>query len=115
MEDEYDFSNEFSNDFSEDFNKAGDNAPPPPRPREEKELNKNLPASDKNNLRSMLSMPLAGGTISPAKIGNTYGVRWSAQFAKGGKVKDKTTPKASSASRRGDGIAQRGKTRGRMV
>ena len=111
MDDEYDFSN----DFSEDFNKAGDNAPPPPRPREEKELNKNLPASDKNNLRSMLSMPLAGGTISPAKIGNTYGVRWSAQFAKGGKVKDKTTPKASSASRRGDGIAQRGKTRGRMV
>jgi hypothetical protein len=107
MDDEYDFSN--------DFNKSGDNAPPPPRPREEKELNKNLPASNSGNLRSMLSMPLAGGTVSPAKIGNTYGVRWSANFSKGGKVKDKTTPKVSSASKRGDGIAQRGKTKGRCI
>ena len=103
MDDEYDFSN----DFSEDFNKAGDNAPPPPRPREEKELNKNLPASDKNNLRNMMSMPLAGGTLTPAKIGNTYGARWTAQFAKGGKV--------SSASKRADGIAQRCKTKGRCI
>jgi hypothetical protein len=110
MDDEYDFSN----DFSEGFNKAGDNAPPPPPPKEEKELNKNLPPSSSGNLRSMLSMPLAGGTLSPAKIGNTYGVRWSAQFSKGGKVKDKTTSKVSSASKRGDGIAQRGKTKGMM-
>ena len=38
------------------------------------------------------------------------------EFKRGGKVKTaaKSTPKASSASRRGDGIAQRGKTRGRM-
>ena len=103
MDDEYDFSN----DFSEGFNKAGDNAPPPPRPREEKELNKNLPASNSGNLRSMLSMPLAGGTVSPAKIGNTYGVRYTANFSKGGKV--------SSASKRADGIAQRGKTKGRLL
>jgi hypothetical protein len=99
MDDEY--------DFSEDFNKSGDNAPLPPRPND-RELNKNLPASDsKNNLRSMLSMPLAGGTLTPAKIGNTYGARWTANFSKGGKV--------SSASKRGDGIAQRGKTKGRML
>jgi len=98
MDDEY--------DFSEDFNKAGENAPPPPR-QNDKELNKNLPTADKNNLRSMLSMPLAGGTISPAKIGNTYGVRYTAQFAKGGKI--------SSASKRADGIAERGKTKGRFL
>jgi hypothetical protein len=40
-------------------------------------------------------------------------------FKRGGKVKSKSsyqsTSKMSTASRRGDGIAQRGKTRGRMV
>ena len=38
-------------------------------------------------------------------------------FRKGGKVKRKITsmPKLSTASKRGDGIAQRGKTRGKMV
>jgi hypothetical protein len=40
-------------------------------------------------------------------------------YKRGGKVKAKTKssskPKTSTASRRGDGIAQRGKTRGRMV
>jgi hypothetical protein len=39
--------------------------------------------------------------------------RRSMGFKKGGSVK--SAPKASSASRRGDGIAQRGKTKGRMV
>jgi hypothetical protein len=63
----------------------------------------------------MMSIPLAGGTLTPAKIGNTYGARWTAQFAKGGKVKDKAASKVSSASRRGDGIAQRGKTKGRCI
>jgi hypothetical protein len=40
----------------------------------------------------------------------------SAAYRRGGKVKTaaKSTPKVSAASRRGDGIAQRGKTRGRM-
>jgi hypothetical protein len=42
-----------------------------------------------------------------------------AGMKRGGKVKAKTKssskPKMSTASRRGDGIAQRGKTRGRMV
>jgi hypothetical protein len=43
--------------------------------------------------------------IKPNKIG----VEYRKSFAKGGKVK------ASSASRRADGIAQRGKTKGRFV
>ena len=43
------------------------------------------------------------------------------EYKRGGKVKAKSSkmskpaPKTSTASRRGDGIAQRGKTRGRMV
>ena len=37
----------------------------------------------------------------------------SAAFKRGGKIK--STAKSSTASRRGDGIAQRGKTRGRML
>ena len=36
-------------------------------------------------------------------------------FKRGGKVKSATKSKASTASRRGDGIAQRGRTRGRML
>ena len=37
----------------------------------------------------------------------------SAAFKRGGKIK--STAKSSTASRRGDGIAKRGKTRGRML
>jgi hypothetical protein len=40
-------------------------------------------------------------------VGKGYGVRWSKKFDKGGKV--------GSASKRADGIAQRGKTRGKMM
>jgi hypothetical protein len=36
-------------------------------------------------------------------------------FKRGGKVKSATKSKASTASRRGDGIAQRGKTKGRYL
>ena len=36
-------------------------------------------------------------------------------FKRGGKVKSSTKSKVSTASRRGDGIAQRGKTRGRYL
>ena len=45
---------------------------------------------------------------------------WAANYKRGGKVKarsskmSKPAPKTSMASRRGDGIAQRGKTKGRM-
>ena len=42
-------------------------------------------------------------------------VRVEPTYKKGGSVKAKSKPKASSASKRADGIAQRGKTRGRMV
>jgi hypothetical protein len=49
-------------------------------------------------------------------MSNTYSDD-TGEFKRGGKVKSKakSTPKASSASRRGDGIAQRGKTRGRYM
>jgi hypothetical protein len=46
--------------------------------------------------------------------GNAMAAR-PAPFKKGGKVKAKAKPKKSSASRRGDGIASKGKTRGKMV
>ena len=36
-------------------------------------------------------------------------------FKRGGKVKSATKSKANTASRRGDGIAQRGKTRGKYL
>lgn len=52
-------------------------------------------------------VPFAGGNIKPAKIGRGYGAKWTMNFAKGGKV--------SSASKRADGIAQRGKTKGRYL
>jgi len=55
-----------------------------------------------------------GGTPDMPSFGNQ-------EYKRGGRVKAKSSkmskpaPKTSSASRRGDGIAQRGKTRGRMV
>jgi hypothetical protein len=52
-------------------------------------------------------VPFAGGNITPAKIGSGYGAKWSMNFSEGGKV--------SSASKRADGIAQRGKTKGRYL
>lgn len=48
------------------------------------------------------------GATGPKNLGGK-----TPEMKKGGKVKSK--PKALSASSRGDGIAQRGKTRGRMV
>ena len=44
---------------------------------------------------------------------NTYADDDLSAFKRGGKVK--SSAKSSTASRRGDGIAQRGKTRGRML
>jgi hypothetical protein len=54
------------------------------------------------------------------EIGNIEDIEWEGEYKRGGKVKAKapaktSKPKISTASRRGDGIAQRGKTRGRMV
>jgi hypothetical protein len=101
MNDEYDF------DFMDSFNKGNDAPASPSDGGGRRPLIRDLPKSDKNSLRSMVSVPVGGGTLTPAKIGNTYGARWTAQFSKGGKAK--------SASSRGDGIAQRGKTRGRYL
>jgi hypothetical protein len=66
--------------------------------------------------------PSAGGIKSlPSRVGNAFIGKdgrpvkidlGEAPFKKGGKV---NKPKQSSASKRGDGIAQRGKTRGRVV
>ena len=44
---------------------------------------------------------------------NTYADDDLSAFKRGGKVK--SAAKSSTASRRGDGIAQRGRTRGRML
>jgi hypothetical protein len=52
-------------------------------------------------------VPFAGGNITPAKVGNGYGAKWTMKFSTGGKV--------SQASKRADGIAQRGKTKGRYL
>jgi hypothetical protein len=52
-------------------------------------------------------VPFAGGNITPAKIGGGYGAKWTMKFSEGGKV--------SQASKRADGIAQRGKTKGRYL
>ena len=54
-------------------------------------------------------VPVAGGGLKPGKVGKGFGLKWSKTFSKGGNVK------AKSASNRADGIAQRGKTRGRIM
>lgn len=44
-----------------------------------------------------------------------FGIEYEIPFKKGGKVKAKSKPKVSTASKRGDGIARKGKTKGRMI
>ncbi len=81
--------------------------PPPPPPRSEGTPNFGEGSSSLGrSLRNAVSIPIGGGTLEPAKVGKGYGARWTKTFNKGGKV---------SASKRADGIAQRGKTRGKMV
>lgn len=46
---------------------------------------------------------------------DSIGIEYEIPFKKGGKVKSMSKPKVSSASKRGDGIARKGKTKGRMV
>jgi hypothetical protein len=74
-------------------------------------------------------LPWKGGPATlPSRIGSAFIGRdgrpveidlGKADFKKGGKVKAKTKtiskPKVSKASSRGDGIAQRGKTKGRII
>lgn len=82
--------------------------PPPPPPRDEGSPNFGGGSSSLGSrLREAMSVPVGGGTLSPAKVGKGYGVQWTKKFNKGGKV--------SSASKRADGIAQRGKTKGRCL
>ena len=80
--------------------------PPSPPPRSEGTPNFGEPVSLGKSLRDAVSIPLGGGTLAPAKVGKGNGLSWSKKFNKGGKV--------GSASKRADGIAQRGKTKGRM-
>jgi len=81
--------------------------PPAPPPRSEGTPNFGEPSSLGKSLRDAVSIPLGGGKLEPAKVGKGYGVRWSKSFNKGGKV--------GSASKRADGIAERGKTKGRVL
>ena len=60
-----------------------------------------------DKLRNALSVNVGGGQLSPEIGGGRVGAKWSKEFSKGGKV--------SSASSRADGIAQRGKTKGRYL
>jgi hypothetical protein len=64
----------------------------------------NGPRTSSSSFRDAVSVPVAGGMLSPAKVGQGYGARWTKKFSKGG-----------SASSRADGIAQRGKTKGRCL
>lgn len=59
------------------------------------------------------SFPSTGGNDKVAF--NTYAEDDLNAFKRGGKIKSAAKSKVSSASRRGDGIAQRGKTRGRYL
>ncbi len=69
------------------------------------------PATGKYDLGTASNLGTAGGGFLPNYGGMT--------MKKGGKVKNMAsggmTSKAPAASKRGDGIAQRGKTKGRMV
>jgi hypothetical protein len=86
------------------FNSGQPQPPPQPTPSSSER-----PAFEdkKFNLKDALSVDAFGGKIMPAKVGQGYGLRFEKKFAKGGKV--------NSASKRADGIAQRGKTKGRML
>lgn len=56
----------------------------------------------------MPSVEVAGGELKPARLPlGAYGLRYTRKFANGGKV--------GSASKRADGCAIKGKTRGKMV
>jgi len=82
---------------------------PPPAPRRD-EGTPNFGGERSSlgkSLRDAVSIPIGGGVLEPAKVGKGYGARWTKTFDKGGKV--------GSASKRADGIAQRGKTKGRYL
>jgi hypothetical protein len=60
--------------------------------------------------------PSALGNIMGDRGAKAYGAKGSFRFKEGGKVKKKASGgKVSSASKRGDGCATKGKTKGRFV
>jgi len=61
------------------------------------------------------SPPSGGATGNPTGIIGGTGARADFGMKKGGSVKASKATKASSASKRGDGIATKGKTKGRFV
>ena len=75
---------------------------PPPQPTPSSS-DKPTFEDKKFNLKDALSVDAFGGKIMPAKVGKGYGLKFEKKFAKGG-----------TASSRADGIAKRGKTKGRL-
>lgn len=76
------------------------------RDKEEEEKKKAAMAEEENRMRQSI----AAGMNPMAGVNPTIGMK------KGGKVSSTSkSSKVSSASKRADGIAQRGKTKGRMV
>lgn len=56
---------------------------------------------------SSFGIRMGDGTLTPGRVGGAPGLRYRMQFAKGGSV--------GSASKRADGCAQKGKTKGKVV
>jgi hypothetical protein len=78
-----------------------------------------IPAYDNPRMISPGPTPPSGGATGSTGFKSGFGGFDSNMFSnrmkKGGSVKASKAPKASSASKRGDGIATKGKTKGRMV
>lgn len=75
-----------------------------------------MPASNRMAVSpAVVRQPASGlGSLMGDKGAKGYGVRGSFQFKKGGAVK-KMAKGGSTASKRGDGCATKGKTKGRFV
>jgi hypothetical protein len=78
-----------------------------------------IPAYDNPRMISPGPTPPSGGATGSTGFKSGFGGFDSNMFSnrmkKGGEVKASKAPKASSASKRADGIATKGKTKGRMV
>ncbi len=71
------------------------------------------PSYGYTNLGSYGSPTASGATVRPALVEGMPGFKAKIPFKEGGKVKKMA--KGGTASKRGDGCAQRGKTKGKMV
>jgi hypothetical protein len=78
-----------------------------------------IPAYDNPRMISPGPTPPSGGATGSTGFKSAFGGidsnMLSNRMKKGGSVKASKAPKASSASKRGDGIAIKGKTKGRFV